>query len=118
MRFTTWFWIHRHSTDLSSFNGLQEASKSLSAQILLITNDRSRIEADLRIEREWRNALQLKEIDNKDRISKLERQLDQQAEAAKVCALKKILMGNPFKQFIFPEKRKTEERTRATEKEV
>ena len=42
------------------------------------------IEADLRIEREWRGAIQLKEIENKDRIAKLEMQVHQQADAARV----------------------------------
>lgn len=66
---------------------MQDASKTLSTQLLSSEEARSITLADLRIEREWRSALQLKEIENKERISKLEMQLNLQAEAAKVSVI-------------------------------
>lgn len=44
---------------------------------------RSRCEADLRIEREWRSALQSKEVEYKELISKLQLKISQQSEDAK-----------------------------------
>lgn len=44
---------------------------------------RSRCEADLRIEREWRSALQAKELEYKDLIAKLQVRISQHGEDAK-----------------------------------
>lgn len=73
----------RHSSDLASFKSLEDTSKALSAQIVVCEESRSRCEADLRIEREWRSALQAKELEYKDLISKLQLKISQHGEDAK-----------------------------------
>lgn len=55
----------------------------MSAQIATSEESRSRCEADLRIEREWRSALQSKEQDYKELISKLQQKISQHSEDAK-----------------------------------
>lgn len=72
--------IFRHSTELASFKSLEETSKALTSQIVASEEGRSRIEADLRIEREWRSALQAKELEYKETISKLQLKISQHAE--------------------------------------
>lgn len=44
---------------------------------------RSRCEADLRIEREWRSALQSKEVEYKEAIAKLQSKINEHAEEAR-----------------------------------
>lgn len=73
----------RHASDLASFKSLEETSKALSSQISACEESRSRCEADLRIEREWKSALQGKEMEYKDLISKLQLKISQHAEEAK-----------------------------------
>ena len=75
--------IFRHSSDLASFKSLEETSKALSSQVVACEESRSRCEADLRIEREWRSALQSKEAEYKDLISKLQLKINQSAEDAR-----------------------------------
>lgn len=68
---------------MSSFKSLEETSKALSSQIVASEESRSRCEADLRIEREWRSALQAKELDYKEMISKLQLKISHHSEEAK-----------------------------------
>lgn len=75
--------FNRHASDLSSFKSLEDTSKALSAQIVSCEESRSRCEADLRIEREWRAALQAKELEYKDLIAKLQLKISQHNEDAK-----------------------------------
>lgn len=70
----------RHSTDLASFKSLEDTSKALTSQIVACEEGRSRAEADLRIEREWRSALQAKELEYKETISKLQLKISHHAE--------------------------------------
>lgn len=73
----------RHASDLASFKSLEETSKALSSQVVACEEGRSRLEADLRIEREWRSALQSKELEYKELISKLQLKISQHSEDAK-----------------------------------
>lgn len=75
--------LFRHATDLSSFKSLEETSKALTSQIAACEESRSRSDADLRIEREWRSALQSKELEYKEVISKLQLKISQHAEDAR-----------------------------------
>lgn len=68
---------------MASFKSLEETSKALSAQVVACEESRSRCEADLRIEREWKSALQNKESDYKDVISKLQLKISQHTEEAR-----------------------------------
>lgn len=72
--------IFRHSSDLSSFKSLEDTSKALTSQIVTCEEARSRCEADLRIEREWRSALQSKEIEFKEAMAKQQSRINEQAE--------------------------------------
>lgn len=62
---------------------MEDASKALTSQIVVSEEGRSRAEADLRIEREWRSALQAKELEYKEAISKLQLKISQHNEEAK-----------------------------------
>ena len=77
------FKTFRHASDLASFKSLEDTSKTLSSQITVCEESRSRCEADLRIEREWRSALQSKELEYKELISKLQLKISQHSEDAK-----------------------------------
>lgn len=68
---------------MASFKALEETSKTLTNQIVSYEESRSRCDADLRIEREWRSALQAKENEYKDVISKLQLKISHHAEEAK-----------------------------------
>lgn len=68
---------------MSTFKSLDDTSKALSSQIVACEEGRSRCEADLRIEREWRSALQTKELEYKELISKMQLKISQHAEEAK-----------------------------------
>lgn len=75
--------LFRHSSDLASFKTLEETSRTLSGQVKAFEESRSRFEADLRIEREWRSALQEKELKYKEIIAKLQLKVDQNTEIEK-----------------------------------
>ncbi|KAG5672961.1 hypothetical protein PVAND_003048 [Polypedilum vanderplanki] len=75
----------KHSSDLASFKSLEDASKALTAQIVVSEEKLSRAEADLRIEREWRSALQGKEHEYKEAITKLQTKINQLTEESKKC---------------------------------
>lgn len=68
---------------MASFKSLEETSRALTSQIVACEESRSRAEADLRIEREWRSALQAKELEHKETISKFQLKISQHAEEAK-----------------------------------
>lgn len=68
---------------MASFKSLEETSKALTSQILACEEGRSRAEADLRIEREWRSALQAKELEYKENVSKLQLKISQHSEEAR-----------------------------------
>lgn len=55
----------------------------MTSQIVACEEGRSRAEADLRIEREWRSALQAKELEYKETISKLQIKISQHGEEAR-----------------------------------
>jgi RUN and FYVE domain-containing protein 1/2 len=50
---------------------------------MMSEENRSKIEADLKIEREWRYALQAKEVEYKDAMAKLQQKISQHVEEAK-----------------------------------
>lgn len=68
---------------MASFKSLEETSKALTQQIVSSEESRSRAEADLRIEREWRSALQAKELEYKETISKLQLKISHHAEESR-----------------------------------
>lgn len=69
---------------MESFNALQQTSQTLSMQVVSCEEARSRAEADLRIEREWRSALQSKESEFRETISKQQLRINQIMEENKV----------------------------------
>lgn len=73
----------RHALDLASFKALEDTSRTLSGQVQAFEDSRSRFDADLRIEREWRSALQEKELKYKEMISKLQLKVSQHSEDTK-----------------------------------
>jgi len=73
----------KHTSDLASFKSLEDTTKILQSQVTSSEESRSRCEADLRIEREWRSALQSKELEYKELISKLQLKISQHGEEAK-----------------------------------
>lgn len=71
-------------SETHSLSSLQDTSKSLSLQILSSEEKAARTEAELRIEREWRNDLQSKESKTKDQIHNLQLNIKHLNDEAKV----------------------------------
>ncbi|KFB37662.1 AGAP003431-PB-like protein [Anopheles sinensis] len=67
----------KYSSETASLNALQESSQALSLQVVASEQRAARAEADLRIEREWRTAMQDKEMQHKEIISELQLQVKQ-----------------------------------------
>lgn len=63
---------------------MQESSQALSLQVIASEQRAARAEADLRIEREWRTAMQEKEMEHKEAISDLQLQVKQLMDDSKV----------------------------------
>lgn len=57
---------------MASLSALQDSSQTLSLQVVSCDERAARAEADLRIEREWRQSLQEKEVKLKENISSLQ----------------------------------------------
>ncbi|XP_050068763.1 protein RUFY3 isoform X2 [Anopheles maculipalpis] len=73
----------KYSSETASLNALQESSQALSLQVVASEQRAARAEADLRIEREWRTAMQEKEMAHKEVISELQLQLKQLSDDSK-----------------------------------
>ncbi|XP_053686720.1 RUN and FYVE domain-containing protein 2 [Sabethes cyaneus] len=65
----------KYNSETSSLNALQETSQTLSLQVVSCEQRATRAEADLRIEREWRTAMQENEIKHKEQISALQQEV-------------------------------------------
>ncbi|XP_035900349.1 RUN and FYVE domain-containing protein 2 isoform X5 [Anopheles stephensi] len=73
----------KYSSETASLNALQESSQALSLQVVASEQRAARAEADLRIEREWRTAMQEKEMEHKEVISELQLQMKQLSDDSK-----------------------------------
>ncbi|XP_052901287.1 protein RUFY3 isoform X1 [Anopheles moucheti] len=73
----------KYSSETASLNALQESSQALSLQVVASEQRAARAEADLRIEREWRTAMQEKEMEHKEVISELQLQVKQLTDDSK-----------------------------------
>uniref|UniRef100_A0A182JCH9 RUN and FYVE domain-containing protein 2 n=1 Tax=Anopheles atroparvus TaxID=41427 RepID=A0A182JCH9_ANOAO len=73
----------KYSSETASLNALQESSQALSLQVVASEQRAARAEADLRIEREWRTAMQDKEMQHKEIISELQLQVKQLTDDSK-----------------------------------
>lgn len=71
-------------SEIHSFSSLQDSSKSLSLQILSSEEKAARTEAELCIEREWRNDLQSKESKTKEQIHNLQMNIKHLNDESKV----------------------------------
>lgn len=71
-------------SELNSFSSLQDTSQSLSLQIVASEEKAARTEAELRIEREWRNDLQAKETKTKEQIHNLQLNIKHLNDESKV----------------------------------
>nr|XP_029723032.1 protein RUFY3-like [Aedes albopictus] len=67
----------KYNSESVSLNALQETSQALSLQVVSCEQRATRAEADLRIEREWRTAMQENEVKHKEQISALQLELQQ-----------------------------------------
>lgn len=76
--------MHRYNSESVSQNALQETSQALSLQVVSCEQRATRAEADLRIEREWRTAMQENEVKHKEQISALQLELQQIGDELKV----------------------------------
>lgn len=79
--------MHRYNSETVSLNALQETSQALSLQVVSCEQRATRAEADLRIEREWRTAMQENEVKHKEQISSLQLELRQLTDELKVIPL-------------------------------
>ncbi|XP_049276898.1 protein RUFY3 isoform X2 [Anopheles funestus] len=73
----------KYSSETASLNALQDSSQALSLQVVASEQRAARAEADLRIEREWRTAMQEKEMEHKEVISELHLQVKQLTDDSK-----------------------------------
>ncbi|XP_058118479.1 RUN and FYVE domain-containing protein 2 isoform X2 [Anopheles coustani] len=73
----------KYSSETASLNALQDSSQALSLQVVASEQRAARAEADLRIEREWRTAMQDKEMQHKEIISELQLQVKQLTDDSK-----------------------------------
>ncbi|XP_001655214.2 protein RUFY3, partial [Aedes aegypti] len=73
----------KYNSETVSLNALQETSQALSLQVVSCEQRATRAEADLRIEREWRTAMQENEVKHKEQISSLQLELRQLTDELK-----------------------------------
>ncbi|XP_055524679.1 RUN and FYVE domain-containing protein 2 isoform X1 [Wyeomyia smithii] len=73
----------KYNSETASLNALQETSQTLSLQVVSCEQRATRAEADLRIEREWRTAMQENEIKHKEQISALQLEVRALSEDSK-----------------------------------
>ncbi|XP_058463476.1 protein RUFY3 isoform X2 [Malaya genurostris] len=73
----------KFNSETASLNALQETSQTLSLQVVSCEQRATRAEADLRIEREWRTAMQENEIKHKEQISVLQSEARQMTDELK-----------------------------------
>jgi hypothetical protein len=101
----------RYISESSSLTTLKETSQTLSLQVVSCEKRAAQAEADLRIEREWRSALQEKEIKHKDQINNLQMALKKMNEETRVRNNKSNVeftqISNSFLFLVLPETRKS-----------
>lgn len=73
-------------SETASLNALQDTSQALSLQVVSCEERAAKAEADLRIEKEWRSALQEKEIKHKEMINSLQLSIRDMADEARVSS--------------------------------
>ncbi|XP_058062633.1 RUN and FYVE domain-containing protein 2 isoform X3 [Anopheles bellator] len=73
----------KYKSETLSLNALQESSQALSLQVVASEQRAARAEADLRIEREWRSAMQENEVKHKELISEMQLQMKQLSDDSK-----------------------------------
>lgn len=69
---------------MASLKALQETSETLSLQVVAGEERAARAESDLRIEREYRESLQVKEVKCREQINSLQYNIKQFQEEGKV----------------------------------
>uniref|UniRef100_A0A1L8DMD8 Putative run domain-containing protein n=1 Tax=Nyssomyia neivai TaxID=330878 RepID=A0A1L8DMD8_9DIPT len=74
---------NKYSSETTSLAVLQDTSQTLSIQMMACEERAARVEADLRIEREWRNSLQEKEVKLKEQINSMQLNMKDLREDAK-----------------------------------
>ncbi|XP_055695796.1 RUN and FYVE domain-containing protein 2-like isoform X1 [Lutzomyia longipalpis] len=74
---------NKYSSETTSLAVLQDTSQTLSIQMMACEERAARVEADLRIEREWRNSLQEKEVKLKEQINALQLNVKELRDDAK-----------------------------------
>ncbi|XP_062538288.1 protein RUFY3-like [Armigeres subalbatus] len=74
----------KYNSESVSLNALQDTSQALSLQVVSCEQRATRAEADLRIEREWRTAMQENEVKHKEQISALQMELRQLSDDLKL----------------------------------
>lgn len=74
----------RYHSECNSLAALQETSQALSLQMVACEERASKAEADVRIERDWRSALQEKETKHKELISSLQIDIKQLTDEVRV----------------------------------
>jgi RUN and FYVE domain-containing protein 1/2 len=78
--------LSRYVSESSSLTALKETSQTLSLQVVSCEKRAAQAEGDLRIEREWRSALQEKEMKHKEMINNLQMQIKKFTEDSRVKA--------------------------------
>ncbi|XP_052867530.1 RUN and FYVE domain-containing protein 2-like [Anopheles cruzii] len=73
----------KYKSETVSLNALQDSSQALSLQVVASEQRAARAEADLRIEREWRSAMQENEVKHKELISEMQLQMKQLTDDSK-----------------------------------
>lgn len=74
----------RYQSECNSLSALQETSQALSLQMVACEERAAKAEADARIERDWRCALQEKETKHKELISSLQIDIKQLTDEVRV----------------------------------
>ncbi|XP_058813532.1 RUN and FYVE domain-containing protein 2 isoform X5 [Topomyia yanbarensis] len=89
----------KYNSETASLNALQETSQALSLQVVSCEQRATRAEADLRIEREWRTAMQENEVKHKEQISALQSEARQMTDELKKHNLTKSELTKLRKQW-------------------
>ncbi|XP_038104614.1 RUN and FYVE domain-containing protein 2 isoform X2 [Culex quinquefasciatus] len=89
----------KYNSETASLNALQETSQTLSLQVVSCEQRATRAEADLRIEREWRAAMQDNEVKHKEQISQLQLENRQMVDETKQMSRTKADLDKLRKQW-------------------
>ncbi|KAL1374392.1 hypothetical protein pipiens_004927 [Culex pipiens pipiens] len=89
----------KYNSETASLNALQETSQTLSLQVVSCEQRATRAEADLRIEREWRAAMQDNEVKHKEQISQLQLENRQMIDETKQMSRTKADLDKLRKQW-------------------